>query len=298
MKSLKILAVLIFFVGITYYGVEPYAHHVMHPEVTPPDFGYADLPKMNTKGDAARGRDLVIANCAGCHAIKSAAIPSPVTSEEIAAQYGVEGVAKFGEDKLKGYYQANSFGVVPLDLSNAGSIYDENFLANFIKDPAKATEFPGIAMPNLGLDDATVADIVAYLKTIAHKDISPKETTEQACGRCHNIRYAKIDATTPKEVLKKYLGSTPPDLSQMIKSGGEHYLKGFINRPQKLLPGTKMPRTGLTAESEEKVIAYLEQVGDPKKDERGDVGTKVLAYLVILAFMTYLWKVKAFRDVH
>ena len=298
MQAVKILAVLFFFVGLTYYGVEPYAHHVMHPEVTPPDFGYGDLPKMNTKGDATRGKDLVVANCAGCHSIKSAAIPVPVTSEDNAKQYGVEGVAKFGEDKLKGYYQANSFGVVPLDLSNAGAMYDENFLANFIKDPAKATEFPGIAMPALGLDDATIADMVAYFKTIAHKDISPKETTEQACGRCHNIRYAKIEATTPKDVLKKYLGSTPPDLSQVIKSGGEHYLEGFINRPQKLLPGTKMPRVGLTRESQDKVITYLEQVGDPSKETRGDLGMKVLIYLVILSIMTYLWKEKEFRQVH
>lgn len=295
---MKILAVLLFFVGLTYYGVEPYAHHVMHPEVTPPDFGYADLPKMNTQGDATRGKDLVIANCAGCHSIKSAAIPVPVTNEQIAQEYGVAGVAKFGEEKLKGYVQANSYGVVPLDLSNAGSMYDENFLANFIKDPAKATEFPGIAMPALGLDDQTIADMVAYFKTIAHKNLEGKELTEQACGRCHAVRYTKIEATTPKDVLKKYLGSTPPDLSQVIKSHGEHYLEGFINRPQKLLHGTKMPRVGLTRDSQDKVIEYLEKVGDPKKDDRSDLGMKIIFYFIILTIMTYLWKEKEFRQVH
>jgi ubiquinol-cytochrome c reductase cytochrome c1 subunit len=38
MKELKILAVIAALVGITYYGIEPYAHHIMHPEVAPADF--------------------------------------------------------------------------------------------------------------------------------------------------------------------------------------------------------------------------------------------------------------------
>ena len=40
MKEFKILAVLAVLVGITYYGIEPYAHHEMHPPVAPADFTY------------------------------------------------------------------------------------------------------------------------------------------------------------------------------------------------------------------------------------------------------------------
>lgn len=39
----------------------------------------------------------------------------------------------------------------------------------------------------------------------------------------------------------------------------------FINNTQKLLPGTAMPRVGLTEDAQVKVVSYLEKVGDSKK---------------------------------
>lgn len=283
MRDLKILLVLVAFVGLTYYGVEPYAHHVMHPEVTPADFSFKDIKEPNNitvikGGDAAKGKELATAQCVSCHAISKDGVQAPMSAADAVATYGI----------------------VPPDLSKAGAIYDHTYLAGFIQNPevvakGKAGKY---AMPNLGISPEDAGHITAYLASIAPKEVSAKETFEEACVRCHNMKYDGITTTTNNEAVKKYMGAVPPDLSQMIISKGEHYLHGFINDPQKLLPGTSMPRVGLTKESQEKVVAYMEKVGDPKKEERNSLGLKVLIYMGILTVLTYLWKVKIYKEVH
>lgn len=52
MKEFKILAVIMALVGITYYGIEPYAHHIMHPEVAPADFTFKTLKNVDTSWPA------------------------------------------------------------------------------------------------------------------------------------------------------------------------------------------------------------------------------------------------------
>jgi ubiquinol-cytochrome c reductase cytochrome c1 subunit len=98
--------------------------------------------------------------------------------------------------------------------------------------------------------------------------------------------------------LKKYLGTTPPDLSMFIRSRGPEYIRDFVEDPQKILHGTAMPRVGLTKEATEKVVAHLEKVGDRKKDRRNALGPWVLGYFVIFAILAYLWKEKIWREIH
>jgi len=43
MKEIKILLIISFFVGILYYGVEPFAHHQMHPHTADADYEFSDL---------------------------------------------------------------------------------------------------------------------------------------------------------------------------------------------------------------------------------------------------------------
>lgn len=49
MKELKILAVVIFFTAVVYFGVEPFAHSQMHPHVAPADFAFKDLGASEKK---------------------------------------------------------------------------------------------------------------------------------------------------------------------------------------------------------------------------------------------------------
>jgi ubiquinol-cytochrome c reductase cytochrome c1 subunit len=290
MREIKILVVLVFFTGVLYWGVEPFAHSQMHPHVEAPDYSYSNVDGLQgATGNAAKGAELVASNCTACHSIKAAGFPSIMDNATAAASYGV----------------------VPPDLSTAGHLYDPNFLAAFIKNPAKATitEHKFVdgrvhPMPSYNwMQPQEIADIVAYLQSIAPKKMTDKEVFQNACQRCHSIKYGdyfggSMQALTPKANIKSYMGKIPPDLSQYIRSRGEEYLHEFINDPQKHLKGTAMPRVGLTKASEDQVIEYMTEVGDSKKAQRESLAGPFLGYLVIFAIFAWLWKAKIWREVH
>ncbi|MCI5969100.1 c-type cytochrome [Helicobacter sp.] len=280
MKEFLALIIVIVVTGIIYLGVEPFAHGQMHPKVAPADYTFADLkPLEASEGNAANGKELVIANCVACHSVKSDGLESPFTAETAVAAYGV----------------------LPPDLSSAGLIYEKNFLANVIKDIAVATKqthkFDGTHLmpPFSWMSDQEIADMIAYLQSIAPKEMTNKEVFIDACGRCHNVLYDKWQADGG---ITTYLDTKVPDLSMMIRSRDIEYLHNFINDPQKILPGTAMPRVGLTQEAEKQVIAYMESVGDSKKEERESLGYKLVIFMLIMGVIAYLWKRKIWKDTH
>jgi len=290
MRELKILAVVVALTLITYWGVEPFAHSQMHPHVEDADFTFKDVDGLKgAKGNASAGEALVTANCTACHSIEAKGFPQIMDNASSGAAYGV----------------------TPPDLGSAGRLYNADYLAAFIKDPAKASKVShkfedGRAHPMPGyswMQPQEIADMVAYLQSIAPKEMSNKEVFVDACQRCHAIKYADMQkgtmaAFTPDADIKAYMGKLPPDLSQYIKSRGHSYLTTFINDPQKHLEGTAMPRVGLTEESQNQVITYLEEVGDTSKAKREELGPLFLIYTVIFAIFAFLWKASKWRDVH
>ena len=292
MRDFKALLIIVFFTLVTYWGVEPFAHSQMHAHVDGPDFSFKDLDSLvaDVKGGSAEaGSELVLSNCIACHGIKSQGFNAPMDNADAAAAYGV----------------------VPPDLSTAGKLYDTKYLAAFIKNPAVAAKvthkmIDGKTHPMPSYDwmsGAEIDSIVKYLVSIAPKELSNKEVFADGCQRCHGLKYADMakrtmGAKTPKENITAYMASTPPDLSQYIRSRGEHYINTFVNDPQKLLHGTAMPRVGLTKESHEQLIEYLVSVGDSSKDKRASLGVYVLIYLVVFALFAYLWKNKLWSKVH
>ncbi|MFA7083228.1 MAG: c-type cytochrome [Arcobacteraceae bacterium] len=290
MRELKIFAVVVALSLITYWGVEPFAHSQMHPAVPAADYTFKDVDGLNgLKGDAQAGATLVQSNCTACHSIESQGFPQLMDNASSAAAYGV----------------------VPPDLGSSGKIYQADYLAAFIKDPASAAKvlhkyedgevhpMPGYAW----MEPQEIADMVAYLQDIAPKEMTNKEVFADACQRCHGIKYGdmlggSMASFTPAENINAYMGTTPPDLSQYIRSRSVNFLHEFINDPQKHLEGTSMPRVGLTLESETQIVAYMEEIGDSKKSERSELGPKFLIYLVIFAIFAWLWKAKQWRDMH
>ncbi|HEY9189744.1 MAG TPA: c-type cytochrome [Sulfurovum sp.] len=311
MKELKILAVVVFFTLVIYWGVEPFAHSQMHKHVEGDHFAYSDLPELTKTGDAANGQSLVMGAgaCLGCHAMESQGMSAPMDASMAAASYGVN----------------------PPDLSNIGALYDEKFLAALIKNPAHAlnvehkfdqasgnmhpmTQFFGAG----GDIDQEVADMVAYFKSIAPQEITPKTAFDNACGRCHAMRYDnytqlgdtpsfdgekealahKIKVLEYQDHLKAYMGKLPPDLSMIIRARGGHFLETFVENPQTQLPGTSMPRVGLTKAGYEKVEEYLTEIGDPSKSKREALGPWVIGFFVIFTLLAFLWKRSQWRDLH
>lgn len=322
MKELKIFAVVAAFTLILYWGVEPFAHSQMHKHVEGNNLVYngkadieetskdkkelkkafwADVQKIAAlKGDPVAGK-ATFGICAGCHMVGA----------------------------------ANMGGITPPSLDHAGAIYDKNFLIALIKDPAIATnvdhKYPNGTMAHpMGSISSMVsapqdiANVVAYLKAKKAGEVTPKEAFTEACGRCHANRYAKmtqlgdipktksniktgqdIDAlkyeqkvATEQASLANYLGKLPPDLSIIYRARGEHFLHTFVENPQSQLPGTAMPRTGLSHEGMEKVMAFLEETGDPSKPARALLGPWVIGFFVLFTILAYLWKSSLWKDLH
>jgi ubiquinol-cytochrome c reductase cytochrome c1 subunit len=94
------------------------------------------------------------------------------------------------------------------------------------------------------------------------------------------------------------MGTTPPDLSIMIRARGEHFFETFVENPQSQLAGTSMPRVGLNHNGFEEVKAYLEETGDNHKEERSSLGIWVIAFFVVFTILAYLWKDFHWRDLH
>ncbi|HEG0688835.1 TPA: cytochrome c1 [Campylobacter coli] len=374
MRELKIFLVVVVFTALVYWGVEPYAHSVMKPHVAPANFDYAaedtayakgiiaekeialeDAKKSNdakriesaqqdldkakenlakveelwadvakidfTKGNAAKGKEFFNNNCFACHGVK--------------------------EDDIAANITDSSLGVIPPDLSSAGVIFDEKFLAALIMNPALALKVDHkfgdafimtaynseVSGDSEELVNANIADVIAYLKEVGlkfeakenatikqeaelkyskiedaneksalvEKEIAfakDKSTFIEACGRCHDIKYDNFFTPSNHNDLANYLGSIPPDLSMMIRSRGEQYLHDFINNTQKLLPGTAMPRVGLTEDAQVKVVSYLEKVGDSKKEERESTGIYIMIFFVILSIFAIGWKRSVWSKLH
>ncbi len=320
-RELKILGVVVIFTLILYWGVEPFAHSQMHKHVEGHGLVYdgkadieeaskdkkeakkkfwADVKRIaSLKGDPVAG-EATYAMCAGCH---------------------MEGATNMG-------------GVTPPSLEHAGAIYDKNFLIALIKNPAMATNVdhkykdtathPMGGVMSMVSADQDIANVVAYLKAKKAGEVTPKEAFIEACGRCHANRYGKLTqlGEIPKtksniktgqdidklkyeqkvaeeqNALADYLGKLPPDLSIIYRARSEHFLETFIENPQSQLPGTAMPRTGLNREGLEKVMAYLEETGDPSKPAREALGPWVLGFFLIFAILAYLWKQSQWRDLH
>ncbi len=301
MKELKIFGIVIAFTLVLYWGVEPFAHSQMHKHVKGDGFAYSDLKAVTVKGDAKRGETLA-ASCIGCHAIKAKGMPAPMDALASAGAYGVN----------------------PPDLSLAGALLDSKYLTHFLLNPAEVTKSKHFAMPPSAGSEQDAADIVAYLKSLAPKEVKPKEAYEFACGRCHANRYGNwtqlgdvpktksniktgvdLDALKFKENLGKYqnsladyMGKLPPDLSIIIRARSEEYLETFIENPQSQLPGTAMPRVGVTKEGFEKVKEYLEETGDPSKPARESIGKWVILFFVGFTILALLWKKEKWHGHH
>jgi ubiquinol-cytochrome c reductase cytochrome c1 subunit len=311
MRELKILVVVVFFSLITYWGVEPFAHSQMHKHIESEGFTYKNMPAV-AEGDVTKGKELVMANCVACHSINSENVPAPMDAVTASASYGVN----------------------PPDLSNSGTIFASNYLAAFIADPAKASnvshKFPegsGKAHPMPAynwMSPEEIASIVSYLKSIAKKELTPKEVYVDACGRCHAARYdgkalgEKWTQIGQKERFKyekdslafdikvldyqanltKYMGKLPPDLSMILRARSENFLETFIENPQIQLEGTAMPAVGLSKESYEKVMKHLENIGDPSKPERDALGIWFVLYAAIFTVFAILWKKSVWKKLH
>lgn len=121
----------------------------------------------------------------------------------------------------------------------------------------------------------------------------------------------------PAGVDMEVLGTVVPDLSLMARLRGSDYVYSFIRGfeydeateewDNHLLKGTAMPnvleslRRHATHEEFDQATRdltnFLEYVGEPVKVDRQELGWKVMLFLFVLFFFTYLLKKEYWRDV-
>jgi uncharacterized protein (UPF0262 family) len=111
-------------------------------------------------------------------------------------------------------------------------------------------------------------------------DIVPlfKESLPQ--NRIDEVEHAENNKILRNKLIGK-IQRDFPEIKNYFTIYFRYYLETFVNNPQKQLEGTAMPRVGLTEESQDQVVAYLEEVGDSKKAQREELGPKFLIYLIV-----------------
>ena len=331
MRELKILAVVVFFSVLTYWLVEPYAHSQMHKHVEGHGFTYngtADVEECAASVEKCQAMGIATDKASARETAKKAFWSEVATISKLTGN-ATAGEAGFG--MCLGCHNGagvNMGGVIPPNLDHAGAIYDKNYLIALVKDPAMASNVdhkyadtmmhPMGSIKTMFTDNQSIADVVAYLLEKKAGEVTPKEAYNEACMRCHAVRYGKVTqlGDTPKfkhekdelahkikvideqNAVKAYMGKLPPDLSMIIRARSEHFLETFVENPQSQLLGTSMPRVGLSHEGYEKVKAYLTTVGDPSKPAREELGPKVLLFFIIFTILAFLWKKSMWKDHH
>jgi len=319
MKELKIFGIVAIFTLVLYWGVEPFAHSQMHKHVEGHDFVYNGLADIEEAEVAKDEKRVAVKKAFWADVAKVAKLKGNVAAGEA------------GFATCMGCHTGmpiNMGGVIPPALDHAGALYSKDYLIALIKDPAMASNVdhkyadtsthPMGSIKMMMADDQQIADVVAYLKAKKAGEVTTKEAFSEACGRCHAMRYAKTTqlGDTPKfkhekdtlaqkikvieeqDAVKAYMGKLPPDLSIIIRARSEHFLETFVENPQSGLLGTSMPRTGLTHEGYEKVKTYLEEVGDPSKSAREELGPKVLLFFLVFTGLAFLWKKSMWKGHH
>lgn len=276
-------------------------------------------------GNAERGAEFFQTNCVACHGLKTAGLEGAIPDSSI---YGVLPPDLSSTGAL---YDEKFLAALILNPALALKVEHKFSDGAFIMTAYNAQ----MSGDSEDVVSANIADVIAYLKEVAKtynknfatelraelkakyakmQDLSESEKNKliekdftfgkerndyiEACGRCHDVRYDNFKALSAQEDLKNYLGSIPPDLSMMIRSRSSEHLNNFINNTQKVLVGTAMPRVGLTQATQESVIAYMQKVGDSKKQERERTGIYVMIFFVILSGFAIAWKRKIWADLH
>src|SRR3989344_2775610 len=122
---------------------------------------------------------------------------------------------------------AGKGGVIGPVLDTIGSRKNKEWLTDHFKNPQKVT--PGSLMPNFGLLDSEISNLVVYMSSLGGGSFSPKAPGlfKDKCATCHKIGNIGED-----------LG---PDLSKVGQYREQGWLIKYIESPEKVDPNASMP---------------------------------------------------------
>lgn len=321
MKEIKILALLTIIIGVLYWGVEPLAHHIFNPKTTPADFTFSDLEKLPITGDVINGKKLASTYCIACHGIEKDGFSAPMSNSDAVSVYGVvppdlsnigaiydsnflANLIKDPVKTLKLTHKFNDSKPFPMTPTMVSDNELGDMVAYFksigdISLDAQVSDLPEFKIKIDFINNSSLTSEEKQNKLALLKEyFTNKQVFISACNRCHDMKYDSLNAISPASSIENYLGAKAPDLSMMIRSRGEEKLNKFINDPQKILVNASMPRVGLTEDAQNRVIKYIDNIGDSKKDQRHLVGIILISFMIFMSIIAYLWKLKIWKEVH
>ncbi|MBI2870272.1 MAG: c-type cytochrome [Candidatus Omnitrophica bacterium] len=172
---------------------------------------------------------------------------SPLTERERAIELGRQIVR---EHNCTACHKIEGVGsdVAP-DLAGEGKKVRQDWLFHFLKEPRTLRPWLDARMPNFGFDDKEVTGLVAYFAALdgepyPYESFETPAPTEEGleagkqlfemfkCLACH------VAGEVPEGVPTENLA---PDLTQVKHRLKPEWVKAWLEDPQKIQPGTRMP---------------------------------------------------------
>jgi ubiquinol-cytochrome c reductase cytochrome c1 subunit len=182
-----------------------------------------------------------------------------------------------------------------------------------INDPKAAVEGRELFKQNCASCHSLRYDGIYLMSVTAKPEWSKIEKTqgkpiiEEKDGKIHVRGYFvprdvyEAVALADLQGLKASFGKIPPDLSTYYLSRGAGYLYQFIMDPQKVLPGTTMPKLFFPEYDKEasqkvaKIVAYMRSVNEPppgEKAKRALMGVVTIGYFLVMGALLWIYKKK------
>ncbi|MGH7552035.1 MAG: cytochrome c [Longimicrobiales bacterium] len=185
--------------------------------------------RSHPEANAEAGRRIFVAlNCAGCH--RSSVAQRPPTAPLLALE---------------------------------GSRVTHSWLGSFLRHPRSIRPFgappgSGARMPDFALSAVEADSIAAFLvrRTVAIPGFVPRRLSAFSAAKAHTLLEERF-ACLGCHALGGRGGRIAPDLAESANRLRPEYLKAMIENPQRLVPGTIMPRTVAPAETIDLIASYL-----------------------------------------
>ena len=251
-----------------------------------------------------RGAKLFVNYCLGCHSAQHMRYNRLVTDLGLTDKLIVENLIFRGSLERDGTYSMDKigdtmlstidrkdakalFGVVPPDLSVEARVRGANwlyaYLRGFYRDDKSATGWNNLAFPNVAMPNVLWELSGPYKLVTREYDIP--EQARGALLQTHVV--GTLETVHPVEGDAAKSGA---------KTGAKPQTKYVLRYVEPESPGTMTKEQYETAVVD--LVNFMDYMAEPAKNERIQLGIKVLIFLSILFVFAYWAKREYWKDVH
>ena len=220
-------------------------------------------------GDKTRGKELAGKfECGRCHGgLDTETIPS--TSHCVQCHEDVMAGKYDSKPDHKKWKKNVAHLVAVPSLAGAGARLKYAWLVDYLMEPHDLRPNLVYNMPRLALTRAEARDIATYVTSLAEAPSEPanldgadlaagkKLLNDKGCGSCHTMGRTDTFTATPKTEERRVAVMLAPDLAHARERLRPDAILAWLRDPQKMKPGTEMPKTAMTDAEANNIVAYL-----------------------------------------